>query len=217
MQHLNQKKALEHYLKVDSMNNQELERMDRDTRKLIKEYPKKALAGKPIYLNADWKKGFVAHMCIAGINIGLHTRAATLTQQISEKFNAEFAKGTIMEETPENIEMLKLVLRIKNLLQEALNLRGYANYLHPWLTQNSNLIDIDLYNYYIGAHALLLQELKEVQTTIIDIDNSIAISYKNLDINVLQEEALSNVTTKEDVGRLVGKIEASLDIKMVRE
>ena len=190
------------------VNNKEL-------KNILTKYPKIALKGVPIFLDAEWKKDFVAFMCILGINIGLKTRANSFANSISEEFESQFATGKEMQETPENIEQLKIVLQIKKRLEESLKLQRYVEKLHKVITANSSQIEKDTYLYYVGAHASLLQELKESQKIIDEIIASIKVSYKNLNVVVLQEEIDKTATTEQDILKLLKKVENSLDIKLV--
>jgi hypothetical protein len=190
------------------VNNKEL-------KDILTKYPKTALKGIPIFLDAEWKKDLVAFMCIVNINIGLKTRANSFGNSISEEFESQFATGKEMQETPENIEQLKIVLQIKKRLEESIKLQRYVEKLHKVITTNSSQIEKDTYLYYVGAHASLLQELKESQKIIDEIIASIKVSYKNLNVVVLQEEIDKTATTEQDILKLLKKVENSLDIELV--
>ncbi len=188
----------------------------KEMRDILVKYPKIALKGIPIYLDAGWKKNFVAFRCILGINVGIKMRIVSLGNSISEEFESKFATGAEMQETPENMAQLSIVLNIKKRLQESIKLEKYIEQLNPEIVANASLIEEGVYSDYVTSKAIIIQEFKESQTIIKDIDNSINTSYKNLNaVNVLQEEVDKTATTEQDVLRLLKKVQNSLGIKLV--
>lgn len=187
--------------------------MEKDTQKLFRSYPKDALKGKSVALDANWKKGFVAFMAMGMVNIDLTRKAQALSAQISDEFNEAIKTGKPISQTATNLEQLRTVIKIKNLLAVDTTLRGTIEKLNADPMEYKNVMDQDIYTYYVGAKTVFLQQLNETQTLIADIDNSVSVSFKNLDVDVLQKETLVDVHTNEDVEKYKMLVFSSLDLK----
>jgi len=174
-----------------------------------------ALAGKPVPLEIDWKKGFVAFMCVSLVNLSITKKLQALIDNITEKFEENFNKGLPLSATPENLDQLKIIFRIQNYLIKNSTLIGnITDRLNEYIMPYKELIDKEVYAYYISSKTLLVEQLKEQNRMANEITNSINSSFKNIDTDIIKNETLINSTTEKDINDIWDRVTTSLNLEV---
>lgn len=200
---------------MDEEKRQAIEKLKAEKKEmnnLMKGYPREALQGRAVHLDAEWKKGFVAFVAIAEINKDVSKKTMSLTNQLSETFNDALKDGTQIQMTAQSKKELENVLMVKNyLIVTAELLLAPIPKLNALMTAHQHEIDKDLYLYFVGAKANFQAVLDEQRQVASDIDTTIALCFRDAikggaDIEAIERETLGHMSTKEDIQHILENI-----------
>lgn len=198
----------------------EVQKQKNEMRDLINKYPKQALQGTKLKLDANWKKGFVGFLTLAIINLDLAKKTAGLGNQISDKTNEALDKGTQIPLTEETKMEIMVIFRIKNLFNAGSALLGASiPKLNAIVIAEQPQIDEGLYHYYVGARANLEGIIAEQNKQGASINKTLAECFRDairegLDLEELEKEATAGIDTKGDITRTLNIVYESLGLNI---
>ena len=176
-----------------------------EAKRIINKYPKQALKGMEIELDAEWKKAMVSVFAFAKINIKLSTMQLNLANQISEAFDNSLKEMSKMELNEPNISQLRITFRIKNLLLSSSDvIKPAVIELNQIIMPSKELIYPDLFLYYVGAKSGIIGELDEARKVAYEIDPSLARCFQEAiqngaNLEDIEKETLDGINTREDI------------------
>lgn len=187
---------------------------------LIRKYPKMAIQGKKVLLDAEWKKAFVAFLSMALINVDISRKMLGLSNQLSDSFNDSLRDWKKIELNDSTKKDLQITFRIKNLLlSSADTLYNQIPKLDQVIKEGQSLMDRDLYLYYIGAKTTLLATLEESRKTAGDIDATLSSCFKDAIIKgasmeSIEEDTLNGIDTRGDINKILDNVYESVGLVM---
>jgi hypothetical protein len=193
----------------------------KELKNLMNAYPKIALQGRELNLDAEWKKAFVAFVATNLINLEVSRKTSTLVSQISDKYDEAMKNGLALEMSPSNKKELEITFMIKNYLKVTAELLlASLPKLNSIMIAEQGNMDKDLYLYYVGTRANLQGTLDEQRRVAADIDTSIALCFKEaiaegVNMELIEKETLSRMSTKQDIENLQKNIYNSTGLQMV--
>lgn len=187
---------------------------------LIKKWPKQVLKGEKIILEPEWKKGFVAFMCLEIVNAKFVRQLQVLSEQISEEFDIKFNKGEEMPIDERNLNYLKIMFRLKNAFRifPLLFLDAMTN-IDAIITPYKDIMDKELFLYYLGNRTTLQKSCEEQSRLAGEIDKSVASSFVKTsprELEDIQEKTIVGIHIDQDIRNILNRISTSLDFEVLK-
>lgn len=192
--------------------------VDKEIEKLMGFYPNQALQGRKLQLSATWKKGFTAFMALEMVNAKFMKQLGILGEQISDDFNSKFDKGIAMELNEDTVKNLRLVFRLKNGFSASAGLLlNTLNKIDPLIVPERELMEKDLYAYYISSKGVLKKTAEEQRKLVLEIDRSGLSSFagKTDELQTIEKESLEGIHTEDDMKVILARIGQSLGVELV--
>lgn len=193
----------------------------KEMQNLVKRYPKAALQGLKLDLDAEWKKALVAVEAMGMIYIDITKKMTALSNQLSESFDEAMKNGTQIPLNESTKQELQAVFRIKNLLlSSADTLPNPIPQLDAIVREHQKDIEKEVYLYYVSSKAALTSVLNESHKTVEEIDSTVVECFRDViqsgvNIEIIEKQAIAGIDTKKDIRKLQEAIYSSVGLQII--